>query len=38
MKEPVLSLKSRVQDQADKGIGLLRFIPQLNLLRIGYLF
>jgi hypothetical protein len=34
----VAELKARVQEQADKGIGLLPFIPQLNLLRIGYLF
>jgi hypothetical protein len=34
----VAQLRSDIADAADKGIGLIPFIPQLNLLRIGYLF
>jgi hypothetical protein len=34
----VAQLRSDIEDAAEKGIGLIPFIPQLNLLRIGYLF
>ena len=36
--EMVANLQSDVSDAADAGIGLIPVIPQLNLLRIGYLF
>jgi hypothetical protein len=34
----VAELRGDIEDAAEKGIGLIPFIPQLNLLRIGYLF